>query len=83
MGVFVCLLINYNVAFDKINVMATIYVRQRINVYTKGTSRLSLAGQCPPIKKGPDPIPYPHRRPPKMTNQNLQNQENSNFAPQK
>ena len=29
---FVCLLINYNVAFDRINVMATINVRQRINV---------------------------------------------------
>ena len=29
---FVCLLINYNVAFDRINVMATINVMQRINV---------------------------------------------------
>ena len=29
---FVCLLINYNVAFDRTNIMATINVRQRINV---------------------------------------------------
>ena len=33
---FVCLLINYNVAFDRINVMATINVRQRINVPETG-----------------------------------------------
>ena len=32
---FVCLLINYNVAFDRINVMATINVRQRINAADK------------------------------------------------
>ena len=62
---FVCLLINYNDAFDRTNVMASINVRKRINVHTMGTSRPSLAGQCPPIKKGPDPIPYPHRHPPK------------------
>ena len=74
---FVCLVgwfglvINYNVAYDRINVMATINVRQRINVHTMGTSRPSLAGQCPPIKKGPDPIPYPHRHPPKTTDKSL------------
>ena len=80
---FVCLLINYNDAFDRTNVMASISVRQRINVHTMGTSRPSLSCQCPPIKKGPDPIPYPHRHPPKTTDKSLRNQENSNFAPQK
>ena len=59
--------------------MATINVRQRIDVRTMGTSRPSLTGQCPPIKKEPDPIPYPHRQPPKTTNQNLRNQENCQF----
>ena len=33
---FVCLLINYNVAFDRINVMETINFRQRINVAKQG-----------------------------------------------
>ena len=72
---FVCLLMNYNVAFDRINVMATINVKQRINVHTMGTSRPSLAGQCPPRKKGPNPIPDPPKHPPKTTNKNLRNQE--------
>ena len=80
---FVCLLINYNDAFDKTNVMASINERQRSSVRTMGTSKPSLTGQCPPIKKGPNPIPYPHRHPPKTTDKSLQNQENSNFAPQK
>ena len=44
-----------------------------------GTSRPSLIGQCPPIKKEPDPIPYPHRQPPKTTNQSLRNQESCQF----
>ena len=41
-GLFVCLLMNYNVAFDRTNVMATINARQRINVHTMGTSKPSL-----------------------------------------
>ena len=65
MYVWFGLVINYNVAFDRINVMATINVRQRINVRTMGTSRPSLAGQWPPIKRKPDPIPFPTDSPPK------------------
>ena len=72
---FVCLLINYNDAFDRTNVMASINVRQRINVRIMGISRPSLAGQCPPIKKGLDPTPFPYRHPPKTTNKNLRDQE--------
>ena len=63
--------------------MASINVRQRINVRIMGMSRPSLAGQCPPIKKGPDPIPFPHRHPPKTTNKNLLNQENCHFRTSK
>ena len=62
---FVCLLIIYNDAFDRINVMASINVRQRISVHTMGTSRPSLTGQWPPIKRKPDPIPFPTDIPPK------------------
>ena len=46
---------------------------------TMGTSRPSLTGQRPPIKREPDPIPYPHRQPPKTTNQSLRNQESCQF----
>ena len=57
---FVCLLINYNVAFDRINVMATINVRQRINVRETGhvqahTIKILGPTSRDPMLKSPTP----------------------------
>ena len=57
---FVCLLINYNVAFDRINVMATINVRQRINVRETGhvqahTIKMLGSTSRDPMRKSPIP----------------------------
>ena len=55
---FVCLVwfglvINYNVAFDRINVMATINVRQRINVRETGHVQAHTIKMLGPTSRGP------------------------------
>ena len=69
---FVCLLINYNVAFDRINVMATINVRQRINVAEIGHVKAHTIKTLGPTAKGPKAqITHTHN---KMTPQEHRNQ---------
>ena len=70
--VFVCLLINYNVAFDRINVMATINVRQRINVRETGHVQAHTIKILGPTSRGPN-AQITHT-PDKMTPQEHKNQ---------
>ena len=48
------MVINYNVAFDRINVMATINVRQRINVAETGHVQAHTIKILGPTSKGPN-----------------------------
>ena len=50
---FVCLLINYNVAFDSINVITMINVKQRINVAETGHVQAHTIKKGGPTAKGP------------------------------
>ena len=71
----VCLLINYNVAFDRINVMATINVRQRINVHEIGHVQAHTIKMLGPTSRGPKAqiTHTPDKMtPPKHKNQSLQ-----------
>ena len=52
MCLFVSLLINYNVAFDKINAMATINVRRRTNVAEPGHVQAHRIKGLGPTAKG-------------------------------
>ena len=69
---FVCLLINYNVAYDRTNVMAMINVRQRINVPETGHVQAHTIKILGPTSKGPN-APITHT-PDKMTPQEHKNQ---------
>ena len=65
---FVCLLINYNVAFDRINVMATINVRQRISVRETGHIQAHTIKILGPTSR--DPVrnhPHPRQNDPPKT----------------
>ena len=66
------LVINYNVAFDRINVMATINVRQRINVRETGHVQAHTIKMLGPTSRGPK-AQITHT-PDKMTPQEHRNQ---------
>ena len=53
MYVWFGLVINYNVAFDRINVMATINVRQRINVRETRHVQAHTVKMLGPTSRGP------------------------------
>ena len=66
------MLINYNVAFDRINIMATINVRQRINVPEIGHVQAHTIKILGPTSRGPN-AQITHT-PEKMTPQAHKNQ---------